>query len=206
MKILFCNIASMRYYQGNTNTDPPSFGGSYVEKTGDAYEKYNFLPFKKNGLTICCGFFEPKKSGSDKRNQVHLEKIVGCEGDINSDVVDDILVVFCSKYDNNRYVIVGWYKNASVYRWVKEETDISVHGDSLSHEYNVVAHTENCVLLPYSTRNHHIWAAKRRKKGVTYGFGQANHWYASENTDNAIAYKKRIIEQIMTYTGQNDMH
>lgn len=42
MKILFCNIARMKYYKGIIpGVDTPQFGGDYVKRTGDAYEKYN---------------------------------------------------------------------------------------------------------------------------------------------------------------------
>ena len=45
MRILFCNIAWMKEYRGNEDgNDTPLNGGSYVDETGDAHEKYNFFP------------------------------------------------------------------------------------------------------------------------------------------------------------------
>ena len=63
MRILFCNIAWMKEYRGNEDgKDTPLNGGSYVDETGDAHEKYNFTPVNmagKEGL-YCLGFFETK--------------------------------------------------------------------------------------------------------------------------------------------------
>ena len=45
MRILFCNIAWMKEYRGNEDgKDIPLNGGSFVDETGDAHEKYNFTP------------------------------------------------------------------------------------------------------------------------------------------------------------------
>ena len=50
MRILFCNIAWMKEYRGNEDgKDIPLNGGSYVDETGDAHEKYNFTPVNMEG-------------------------------------------------------------------------------------------------------------------------------------------------------------
>ena len=50
MKILFCNIANMKYYKGKVDgIDEPQFGGDYVLQTGDAEGKYNFKPIEVDG-------------------------------------------------------------------------------------------------------------------------------------------------------------
>lgn len=50
MRILFCNIAWMKEYRGNEDgKDTPLNGGSYVDETGDAHEKYNFTPVNMEG-------------------------------------------------------------------------------------------------------------------------------------------------------------
>ena len=71
MRILFCNIAWMKEYRGNEDgKDTPLNGGSYVDETGDAHEKYNFTPVNmegKEGL-YCLGFFETKSHNGKKPN------------------------------------------------------------------------------------------------------------------------------------------
>ena len=78
--------------------DEPKNAGSYVKEILDAHEKYNFIPAhiidsRYPEEDYCLGFVETK--------------------------VDDVLVIFCALYsdsfDKETYV-VGWYKNASVYR------------------------------------------------------------------------------------------
>lgn len=70
MRILFCNIAWMKEYRGNEDgKDTPLNGGSYVDETGDAHEKYNFTPVNmegKEGL-YCLGFFETKSHNGPKK-------------------------------------------------------------------------------------------------------------------------------------------
>ncbi|MDA3845390.1 MAG: hypothetical protein PF505_02440 [Vallitaleaceae bacterium] len=63
-----------------------------------------------------------------------------------------------------------------------------------------MAKSEDCVLLPEGTRNKHIWAAARRKKSRSYGFGQANVWYANEET--AKCYVDKMVENIEDYDGE----
>ena len=53
MRILFCNIAWMKEYRGNEDgKDTPLNGGSYVDETGDAHEKYNFTPVNIGVLPV----------------------------------------------------------------------------------------------------------------------------------------------------------
>ena len=59
MRILFCNIAWMKEYRGNEDgKDTPLNGGSYVDETGDAYEKYNFTPVNMEGK-LCVPVGQP---------------------------------------------------------------------------------------------------------------------------------------------------
>ena len=82
MRILFCNIAWMKEYRGNEDgRDIPVNGGSFVNETGDAHEKYNFTPVNiegKEGL-YCLGFFETKSHNGKDVNQMRIENIAGCE-------------------------------------------------------------------------------------------------------------------------------
>ena len=90
MRILFCNIAWMKEYRGNEDgKDTPLNGGSYVDETGDAHEKYNFTPVNmegKEGL-YCLGFFETKShNGKDVKI---IAKIENQEGINNiSDIIN----------------------------------------------------------------------------------------------------------------------
>lgn len=81
MRILFCNIAWMKEYRGNEDgKDTPLNGGSYVDETGDAHEKYNFTPVNMEvGRLILSGIFETKSHNGKDVNQMRIENIAGCE-------------------------------------------------------------------------------------------------------------------------------
>ena len=78
MRILFCNIAWMKEYRGNEDgKDIPLNGGSFVDETGDAHEKYNFTPVNMEGREglYCLGFFETKSHNGKDVNQMRIEKL-----------------------------------------------------------------------------------------------------------------------------------
>ena len=116
MRILFCNVAWMKEYRGNEDgNDTPLNGGSYVDETGDAHEKYNFFPIHFEGEedSYCLGFFETKSHNGKDVNQMHIENIAGCELCKKEESVEDVLVVYCAKHPAHNFTtIVGWYKHA----------------------------------------------------------------------------------------------
>lgn len=73
MRILFCNIAWMKEYRGNEDgKDIPLNGGSYVDETGDAHEKYNFTPVNMEGREglYCLGF--------SRQNHIMVKMLIKC--------------------------------------------------------------------------------------------------------------------------------
>ena len=117
MKVLFCKISYMKYYKGACSIDQPYNGGAFVEENGYGHEEFNFRPIDFEGKgEVCVGFVETKSTRNDIRNQLHIERINGCENAKNDDFVDDVLVVFCATREQNDTVVVGWYKHATVYR------------------------------------------------------------------------------------------
>jgi hypothetical protein len=224
LRVLFCNIAWMNYYKGIVpGIDEPKNGGSYVKETLDAHEKYNFMPAhiidsRYPEGDYCLGFVETKTTSARKRNQLNIEKIEGCMDLKNETEVDDVLVIFCALYpdsfDKETYV-VGWYKNATVYRRYETmafdyecrsdtDDDESVLGEWIQ-EYNAIAKKSDCVLLPRSQRRKTYWRVPRKKKGVAFGFGQSNVWFARGEDDNKLLsdFLDRLKVQIDEYDGEN---
>ena len=200
MRILFCNIAYMKYYKGIIkNVDEPRYGGEYVLRTGDAHEKYNFMPYDTQDGELCLGFFETKSTNGEFSNQLHIEKIEGISR--RDELAEKVLVVWCAKYHDNRTVIVGWYRNATVYRYY-ESVDVNLEDGSLyTQNFNIEAAADDCVLLSDGQRNVHIWQVPRKNKTRSYGFGQANVWFAAE--ESAAGYVKKIETQIENFDGEN---
>ena len=216
MRVLFCNIAWMKYYKGNLdNLDPPMGGGSYVEEYHDAHEKYNFDPVylteEECGLPdddYCLGFVETKTTNGQTRNQLKIENISGCEACKKELQVEDVLVIYCARYPDSfvqETYVVGWYKHATVYRQYQTLAFPNENGEVYYQDYNAIARKKDCVLLPKSARRKTPWKVPRKRKGVAYGFGQSNVWYATDKKENLLldAFLERILKQIAEYDGEN---
>ncbi len=212
MRMIFFNIAWMDYYKGRSEIDRPIGGGSYVQETGFANEMYNFKPERLilAGETVedeyCFGVFETK-STKGLSNQLHIEKIRGCELLKNEASAEDVLVVYCATHPAHHFTtVVGWYRHATVYRLYQRQMFKAVNGEDCPQDYNAIAKAKDCVLLPRSLRAQQLeWEVPRRKaKGRSYGFGQANVWFA-EDKDNQYQeeWLKKILGKIENYNGEN---
>ena len=95
----------MTQSRGNEDgRDIPVNGGSFVNETGDAHEKYNFTPVNiegKEGL-YCLGFFETKSHNGKDVNQMRIGNIAGCEL-CKEESVDDVPVVYCAKHPAHKF-------------------------------------------------------------------------------------------------------
>lgn len=194
MKILFCKTAHMRYYKGVKEfNDKPYNGGAFVAENGYGGEEYNFKVFDVNSNKKCLGFVETKSTNGRDMNQLHIEKISGCEK--NDPKEENVLVVWCATADTNESVIVGWYKNATVYR--------SVQYDEVNErEYNISANAKDCVLLPDNgTRRMLKWRAATAKRMKSYGFGQSLVWYP--NQKEAENYLNELLKNIDDFDSEN---
>lgn len=200
MRILFCNIARMKYYKGIIpGVDEPQYGGEFVAQTGDAHEKYNFAPLQVGDQKRCFGFFETKSTNRETSNQLHIERLEGISRKAKE--AGQVLVVWCSTHYQNQAVVVGWYKNATVFRNY-DVADINTEdGGTYQQWFNVEADADDCVLLPMDERNRHCWWAPRKKNTKSFGFGQANVWFAEE--ESAEKYIRQLTEQIEHYNGEN---
>lgn len=165
MRILFCNITYMNKYIGITDDDKPLKGGVWVEKNKDANEQWNFL----NNNGYCYGFV------MNKGEQFAIERID--EKAINSEKLDDVIIIWCALNNNDETVIVGWYENATVYRHYQNSITTPAYG--IDCAYFASAKAEDCYLLPEYSRKFTIGRAS--KDGAGKGFGQQNYWYAESS-------------------------
>ena len=212
MRVLFCNIAWMNYYKGIIpGVDEPYGGGSYVLENQDAHEKYNFDPLHielEDGTErdACFGFTETKTSKSGKRQDLHIEKIEGCEACAKEDFVEDVTVIYCAARPYQNFTsVVGWYRHANVYRQYQELIIPQPDGTDYYQYFNAEALKENCVLLPKEERRITKWRVPRRQKGAPFGFGRANEWFAAGRNENQMLdeFLKKTIEKIDNYQGEN---
>jgi hypothetical protein len=200
MRVLFCKISNMKYYKGACNDDVPMYGGAFVDEWGYGHEEFNFKPITNENKedARCFGFVEPK-SNKGTRNTLHIEKIEGCTAMKKAEFVEDVLVVWCAKREKGDITVVGWYKNAVVYRDLEEYTLLWDNGEEEERYFNVEAYPEDCVLLPASERTREWYVPVSKVHG--FGFGQSMIWYP--NVPEAQAYLERLVEKIENYKGEN---
>lgn len=179
--ILFCNVAYMQYYDFDLIKETPKHGGQYVADTGDAFEKHNFHICEDGQIR---GFVETKYrdsySSGKQPNQIRIENIDAHYK--NADKIDGVTVIFCAHSDTlKKSVIIGWYKNATVYRKRPEYN---------GRQYNIECSSENAFLLDEDSRTFVVPRAAQDG----FGFGQANVWYAKE--EQASAFVASVFKYI----------
>jgi hypothetical protein len=150
----------MSKYEGLAN-DTISGGFGYVTRHGYGHEIFNFKPYAK----CMYGFARAP------HDSIRLEKL-GAPKDASS--VTGVLVVWVAKSK-----IVGWYKNATVFRAVQPPpmgSGRTFRRDKIG--YNVTAIEKNCKLLDPDARLFPIPRAKEREHAMGrylwYAEGQAN--------------------------------
>ena len=116
-------------------------------------------------------------------NELHIERIDPLAK--NRDSLDNVLVVFCATPKPGGSVIVGWYKNATVYR-----RRPSYEG----RDYNLCAQKDDCCLLPEYRRTFKV----PRATNGDVGFGTMNIWYAHGEKNRG--YVESVIDYIDSYT------
>lgn len=192
----------MKYYKGKIDgIDVPENGGADVNIYNDANEEYNFITeyLEEYKEFFCLGYVRPSTPSKNTTSQIHLEKINGCELFKNKESVSGITVVWCAKskkIDGTR--VVGWYKDATVYRNPQYLYD--------KYEYRVKDKKENCVLLPERERFLSKWIVPRKGHNrYDFGFGQSNVWFAQDQeTERGLKqYLEKLLSQIENYNGEN---
>lgn len=177
MKILFCKIGWSSSYNGDIS-DKPINGGSY-NKTQIGHEIHNFKSF--NGT-----YFGYVQSTKDVIDVSKLE-------DNSSEKVENVLVVWCATRKNQGgQVIVGWYKNAIVYREhqfvpdeVMKERNLKDH-----NVFNILSN-DNVILLPENERNFQI---PYKWRNVWYGDESFNEEVFNYINNYQQGFEKRITE------------
>lgn len=181
-KVLFARIGWMTFYAG-ARDERPIGGGSYnQDRIGS--ELFNFRPVK--GLLY--GF---ARGGS--RNAFNLTRIAPHVG--NAEQLEHVLVIFVAKHPKGGQRVVGWYKDATVYRVGRNHPIQPSYKQRVA--YGIKAPSKDACLLPTHWRTELVPG----KKG---GMGQSNVCYAGR--DGKVTLKPwmtRILKYIDGYEGPN---
>jgi hypothetical protein len=153
----------MKNYKGVTNEDIPTGAGSYVEENQDGGEVNNFYPLNGNYY----GYARIQNGRS-----LRIEKL---GADLKADFIDNITVVlFAKNPETGGQYIVGWYKNAKLFRHIQELKSKIIP----NKPYNVITEIGDGFLLKPSDR---IFAVE--------GPGQTNAWYVEEYVEKSYFLK-----------------
>lgn len=156
-KFIFLRIAWMINYRGVTANDHPIGAGSFVQDNDDGGEVLNFMPLRGK-------LYGYARMQNDRNLNITRLGVAS-----ETAYIDGITVVFFAKnpFTGGQYV-VGWYKNARLYR---QPQQLNL-GQRADHPwYTCVTKSSNAVLLPVNLR---IFATP------TDGPGQTNAWYVMQ--------------------------
>ena len=150
-KVVFCEIAWMKYYSGVSEDDQPVNGGKYVKENKEGGEIYNFAPYNHQ----CYGYV------MHQGEELHIERYDKILRDF--DEVRDMTVVWVAS-DGKSSKIVGWYEHATMYRFWQQFYDSLYCGD-WRNSYNFVAEEKDCYLLDEKDRSFVVPRAPLAGKG-----------------------------------------
>lgn len=151
--LIFFKCGWMTHYKGVTKNDPIQGGEKYIQKNGDGGEAFNFSPIGNE----CYAYVNVHK--------IDLDRI----GAKQSDLTIKGTVVFVAKNPfTKRLYVVGWYKNATIFREGQIIQDSSRRDEQY---YLAVAHKNDCRLLTPFERTINIPSTGMGK------FGQNPVWY-----------------------------
>lgn len=175
--MLFLNTGWMTAYQGLASGDTIHGGGTFVWEQGFGHEMFNFQ--KSNGRVY----------GYAHSTGIKLERIGGNKTD---DKIDGVLVVWLATHPMGGSFVVGWYRNATIYRKCQPAPPASSRTyDGKEFEYFVTVAASDATLLAPDDRTYPI---KRQVKGW---LGQYNVWYA-DNPREHRELRRNILKYVKT--------
>ncbi|MBG8556074.1 protein NO VEIN domain-containing protein [Hymenobacter guriensis] len=179
-RIIFFNTGWMDSYAGNhRNLDPITGGGAHTREQGWGGEIFNFKPYRGRYY----GYVRTTHGGA-----IRLERLGAARAD---DRIEGVTVVWTAprpaKEGGGSY-IVGWYKNATLFRTERPRPANSRHlwQDHLMEFYATAAATD-VVLL---SRDSRLFPVPRSK---AKSMGQSNVWYADDEAN------LDFVQQVQAY-------
>lgn len=177
MKLVFFNVGWMERYEGLTSGDEIRGGGSYVREKRRGHEVCNFAAVRG----VVYGYVQPPGS------QIDIERLGASPA---ADKITGVTIVWTATRPTGGTAVVGWYKNATVFRdYQRFERPSKQHRDNRIDGYWARTTENNATLLGVDERTCEI---PRQVKG---GMGQSNVWYA----DSPLSTK--TVTQVCDFIG-----
>lgn len=174
MPVLFCNVGWMERYDG-IDGDSIQRGGSY-NKDSIGHEVCNF----SNVHGKVYGYVQPT-------GQIKIERLGAGK---NDEYISGVTVIWTAGPDSGGTAVVGWYRNATVFREAQKiRRPTALQKSNGLDTFRVVASAADATLLPSDSRSFMI------PRAVKGGIGQSNVWYAdSPESEAIVARVLRLVE------------
>lgn len=184
-RVVFARIGWMRAYDGPRRGDERPIGGGGYNKNEIGHEAYNF--HLAGGRLY--GYFQPNM----RSEVVKLERIDPAAA--GKSRIGEVLVVFVATTPTGGSTVVGWYRNAEVWR----ERVRPSPGKPRGYGHFCRARAEDCVLVPPGKRRHPI---PTQVKGA---YGRSNVCYdlEADGTQKPGSWIKEALDYIEDYDGPN---
>jgi hypothetical protein len=183
MKVVFFNIGWMNRYAGLSSGDTIQGGGTFIKEMGYGQEIFNFKPHKGQLF----GYVQPP-GGKAKFNvrKIDITKIGAARSDGR---IENMTVFWTAKSPLlKRTVIVGWYRNATVFRhWQPPPADSGRTYKKDELGYYCQAAAADGTLLDIDSRIMEV--PRQSGKGDKGKMGQANIWYAHSEIGKEFAQR-----------------
>ena len=177
-RMIFCNIAYMEFYRGQSEQDAAVGGGSHPVKE----EEHNFDPlgdYMYGYVPAVARTIDVSRIGPVRGDAACVRKkdpnVLPC-CDARTDGVD---AVWTATSPERGRVVVGWYRNATVFRHLQP----CDHG-----VYQIKARTTDCRLLPVDKRTISIETGRAGRPG------NSPVWYAEKRYGANI--RRRVLRQM----------
>jgi hypothetical protein len=173
--MVYFNIGWMKRYAGPAPDDRTIGAHRYLGTHDHGAECYNFLPTDD-------GFVRGYRPGG----RMNLERMGA--GPSDDDLGGALVVWLAREPGTGRTLIVGWYRDATVYREAAPGGR-EVNGED--YGYSVEARASQATLLPPVART---FAVLSSRVSPGSGFGQNPTWYGSEAVDKRVWAYVRSLE------------
>lgn len=179
MPILLCHVVWMPRYAGEDEVRPGGF--DFVQEEGFGHELFNFLPVRGT----CYGYVQTN-------GRINIDRLGASRDDT---LLDGVTVIWTATHPQGGRVVVGWYKDARVYRNHQQGrlAARSVNGERIG--FKMQADSENCFLVPASDRNFMLPRPERGERGLP---GENPVFYPEDSRNRRLIRWLTEVKEYMT--------
>lgn len=171
----------MEDYQGLSDGDQIQGGGAFVLENNMGHEICNFA--EHDGVVY--GYVQPSSGKKiPGRGTINIDRL----GAKKERYVENILIIWVANHPSGGTYVIGWYKNATVFREYQRFENIPpLHSDNGLDGYWFKSRSSDAMLLPIDMRTFEI--PRANKGGAEGGIGQSNVWFADQPKSQGIVHR-----------------